>query len=292
MSEPFSDRTWLWVSAVLYAAAFLWATVSMLRSRSRSRGVMLGLIAAGLAVQTFGLHMRGAAAGGCPVRNTFEVVQFVIWSLTVLYLIVGPAFSLSLLGYFTAGLAAAMSVTSLLIHRWDDTVSQPVFGGVPWIEVHASLALFAYGAFGTLALTSLMFLLQTFSLKRKHLRGVFNFLPSIVALETINFRLLLTGISVLSVSIILGAVYFAKEPGSIAATKLLVALAVWCAYAAVFFLRTRRLLVSVGLAWSCLALFGVALYSIGVINAGMARHAMPKPGSALVVPQARDAEVA
>ena len=139
---------------------------------------------------------------------------------------------------------------------------------------------------------ALMFLLQTFSLKRKHLRGVFNFLPSIVALETINFRLLLTGISVLSVSIILGAVYFAKEPGSIAATKLLVALAVWCAYAAVFFLRTRRLLVSEGLAWSCLALFGVALYSIGVINAGMARHAMPKPGSALVVPQARDAEVA
>ncbi len=291
MPESFTDRTWLWISAVLYAAAFAWATFSMLRSRSRSRGVMLGLIGAGLAIQTFGLHLRGVAAGGCPVRNTFEVVQFVIWSLTVLYLIVGPSFSLSLLGYFTAGLAAAMSVTSLLMVHWDDMVSQPVFGGVPWIEVHATLALFAYGAFGTLALTSLMFLLQTFSLKRKHLSGVFHFLPSIVALETINFRLLLTGISVLSVSIILGAVYFAKEPESIAATKLLVALAVWCAYAAVFLLRIRRLLVSVGLAWSCLALFGVALYSIGVINSGMARHPVPKAGAAEVTSRAGAPEV-
>lgn len=291
MPELFSDRTWLWISAAFYAGAFIWATIAMVRSRARTRGVMLGLVGAGLAIQTFGLHMRGMEAGGCPVRNTFEVVQFVIWSITVLYLIVGPAFSLSLLGYFTAGLAATMSVTSLLMTSWDGAVGAPVFGGVPWIEVHASLALFAYGAFGTLALTSLMFLLQTWSLKRKHLRGMFGFLPSIVALETINFRLLLTGLSVLSISIALGAIYFAKEPGSIAATKLLVALAVWCAYGAVFFLRARRLLVSVGLAWSCLALFGVALYSIPVINSGMTRHPAPVTGAAVVAHSPEATEV-
>jgi ABC-type uncharacterized transport system permease subunit len=292
MPELFSDRTWLWISAAFYAGAFIWSTIAMIRSRARTRGVMLGLIGAGLAIQTFGLHMRGMEAGGCPVRNTFEVVQFVIWSLTVLYLIVGPAFSLSLLGYFTSGLAATMSVTSLLMTRWDGAVGPPKFGGVPWIEVHASLALFAYGAFGTLALTSLMFLLQTYSLKRKHLRGMFGFLPSIVALETINFRLLLTGISVLSISIVLGAIYFAKEPESIGATKLLVALAVWCAYCAVFFLRARRLLVSVGLAWSCLALFGVALYSIGVINSGMVRDPAPTTGPATLAQPAETKEAA
>lgn len=282
MPESFTDRTWLWISAALYAAAFIWASISMLRSRSRSRGVMLGLVSAGLVVQTFGLHLRGMEAGGCPVRNTFEVVQFVIWSFTVLYLIVGPAFSLSLLGYFTAGLAATMSVTSLAMPHWDRAVGDPVFGGVAWIEVHATLALFAYGAFGTLALTSLMFLLQTFSLKRKHLRGVFGFLPPIVALETINFRLLFTGLAVLSISILLGAIYFAREPESIGAIKLLPALGVWSAYCAVFFLRMRRLLVSVGLAWSCLALFGVALLSLQLINSGMARHPVPNgAGSAL-----------
>lgn len=256
----------------MYAAAFVWTTFAMFRSRSRDRGMTLGLVAAGLVIHTYGLHLRGMAAGGCPVRNTFEVVQFVIWSFTVLYLVVGPAFSLSLLGYFTSGMAATMSVTSLLVHRWDAHVGDPVFGGVPWIEVHASLALFAYGAFGTLALTSLMFLLQTFSLKRKHLRGVFGFLPSIVALETINFRLLLTGLLVLSVSIGLGAVFYAREPDSVGVSKLLPALGVWCAYGAVAFLRARRLLVSVGLAWSCLALFAVALLSIQLINSGMARH--------------------
>jgi ABC-type uncharacterized transport system permease subunit len=292
MPELFSDRTWLWISAAFYAGAFIWATIAMIRSRARTRGVMLGLIGAGLVIQTFGLHMRGMEAGGCPVRNTFEVVQFVIWSLTVLYLIVGPAFSLSLLGYFTSGLAATMSVTSLLMARWDATVGPPKFGGVPWVEAHASLALFAYGAFGTLALTSLMFLLQTYSLKRKHLRGMFGFLPSIVALETINFRLLLTGISVLSISIGLGAAYYTKEPDSIGGSKLLIALAVWCAYCAVFFLRARRLLVSVGLAWSCLALFGVALYSIPLINSGVVREPAPAGGPAMLDQPEKIAEAA
>ena len=291
MSGLLIDRSWLWISAAFYAAAFFWTTGAMIRWRGRARKMMLGLVIAGLVTQSVGLYLRGLEGGGCPVRNTFEVVQFVIWSFTVLYLIVGPAFRLSLLGYFTSGLATAMSVTSLLMRRWDAAVGDPVFGGVPWIEIHASLALFAYGAFGTLALTSLMFLLQTFSLKRKHLRGVFGFLPPIVALEAINFRLLFTGLVVLSVSIGLGAVYFAKEPESIGVGKLLPAMGVWCAYGAVFFLRLRQLLVSVGLAWSCMALFGVALLSIQMINAGMARHPAAKPHTSILAPHTVESEV-
>jgi len=281
MHELLPDRTWLWISALLYAGAFLWASVAMLRSRSRTRGVMLALITTGLVIQTTGLYSRGLEAGGCPVRNTFEVVQFVIWSFTVLYLVLGPAFRLTLLGYFTSGLAALMSITSLLMGSWDASVGDPVFGGVPLIEVHASLALFAYGAFGTLALTSLMFLLQTFSLKRKYLRGMFGFLPSLVALESINFRLLLTGLLVLSISIGMGAYFYLQDTDSVGMTKLLPALGVWAAYCAVFFLRLRRLLVSVGLAWSCLAVFGVALLSIHLITSGVTRRPLAQHGVAV-----------
>jgi ABC-type uncharacterized transport system permease subunit len=277
MSDLFSDRAWLWIGAACYAAAFLSATIAMLRSRGHSHTLVLSLIGLGLAAQTLGLHQRGLSEGGCPLRNTFEIVQFVVWSFTVLYLVVGPAFRVSLLGYFTSGLAAVMSVTSLSVARWDDAIRAPVFGGNPWIEVHASLALFAYGEFGTLALTSLMFLLQTFSLKRKRLGGVFSFLPSIVALETMNYRLLLTGLAVLSFSIGVGAVYYARAPESIGLGKLLIAVGLWAAYLCVLLLRMRRLLVSNGLAWTCLALFGLALLSLDPINAGLrnARHAPP-----------------
>jgi HemX protein len=284
MTDFLPARTWLWIGAAFYAAAFLSATWAVFRSRSRARGLLLVIVGLGLLAQTFGLQQRGIAAHGCPLGNTLEVIQFIVWSLTVLYMVVGTAFRVSLLGYFTSGLAAIMSVSSLLVPRWDGPRRPPLFGGEPWVEAHASLALFAYGAFGTLALTSLMFLLQTFSLKRKRLRGVFGFLPSIVALETINYRLLLTGLVVLSVSLALGTAYFAREPDSIGPAKLLIATGVWAAYLAVLVLRARRLLVSNGLAWACLALFLVALLSLGPINAGLKRKDAPPPSAVTSLP--------
>ncbi len=261
-----TDRAWLWIATAFYAIAFATSTFSMARSRSRSRGLMLALVVIGAAFQTTGLYLRGLEAGGCPVRNTFEVIQFVVWSATILYLVVGTAFRVSLLGYFTSGLAVVLSIASLSIPGWDAATRPPIFGGVPWIEAHASLGLFAYGAFGTLALTSLMFLLQTFSLKRKHVRGLFAFLPSIVALEQINYRLLLTGLVVLTVSLVAGAHYYSQDPDSISGMKLVVATTVWFAYMVVLALRLRRVLVSASLAWTCLALFGFALYSLGQIT--------------------------
>ncbi len=269
---------------MLYAVAFLSSSYALMAHRRRPRALLSVLIGLGLAIQTVGLHQRGfnSSPPGCPLHNTFEIVQFVIWSFTILYVIVGTAFRVSVLGYFTSGLAAVLSVTSLLVKHWDPVVHQAVFGGNPWIEVHASLALFAYGAFGTLALTSLMFLLQTFSLKRKHLRGVFSLLPPIVDLESINFRLLLTGLAVLSFSILVGAIYYHRDPDSIGATKLLIALGVWVAYVSVMILRLRRLLVANALAWTCLALFGLALLSLPPINSGSRRPAAPAAAVSLI----------
>jgi ABC-type uncharacterized transport system permease subunit len=97
---------------------------------------------------------------------------------------------------------------------------------------------------------------------------VFSLLPPIVALESINFRLLLTGLAVLSFSIAIGGFYYRQDPDSIGGGKLLIALGVWVGYLAVLVLRLRRLLVANALAWSCLALFGVALLSLDWISGG------------------------
>ncbi len=266
MADLLPDRTWLWLATGFYAAAFVSTTWMVVRDRRRSRGATFALMGAGLVLQTIGLYLRGLEAGGCPVRNTFELVQFVTWATTLLYLVVGSAFHVSLLGYFTSALALALSGVSLLVPGWDRIAGTPVFGGNPWIEVHATLGLLAYGAFGVLATTSLMFLLQTFSLKRKHLRGLFAWLPPLVALESINYRLLVTGIVVLSFSIAVGVHYFQRDPAATELDKLLVTIAVWAAYAVVLLLRIRRRLVSRRLAWAGIVLFVVALLSLGPIT--------------------------
>ena len=152
-------------------------------------------VVAGYLLQLVGLGLRGRAVGGCPLGNTFEIFQFTAWSAITLYLVVGVTFRKSLLGYFTSCLAAALTLVSLAIPAWDATRRTHIFGGNPWIELHAALALFSYGVFALLALTSLMFLLRNYSLKTKHLGGWFSFLPSILDLDHIGVRLLLATIS-------------------------------------------------------------------------------------------------
>ena len=268
----FIDRTWLWFAAACYLAGFVLGTIAIIRERKISRALMYFVISAGFTLQTFGLYQRGLAVKGCPLGNTFELFQFMAWSAIALYLVIGATFRLSLLGYFTSVLAAALTAVSLSFPAWDPPARVNIFGGNPWIEFHAALALFSYGVFALLTLTALMYVLQVFSLKRHHLHGLFSFLPSIRELDHISLRLLTAGVVLLTASLGVGAVYWLDDTTTVNATKLAVTLWVWAAYAAVLVLRLRSVLVGQRLAWFLLALFAVVLLSLPLVSGS---HATP-----------------
>lgn len=278
MSALFHDRALIWLGALLYLAGFLAGGVALAR-RQRDGGagvILLTLLAGGLFFQTAGLYVRGLAVGGCPLGNKFEIVQFVAWSAMALYFLIGPAFRVSLLGLFAAGYAALLALAALLIPPWDGARQAMLLGKNPWIEFHAALAVFSYGVFGLLALTSIMHLLQTFSLKHKRLDGLFWFLPSVVQLDQINFRLLLAGTALLTVSLGVGASWWVRQPASVDWPKLVVTIAVWAAYLVVLVQRWRGRLFAGRFAWVCVGLFAAALLSLGPVTN---RH--PAPGISL-----------
>ena len=272
MSLPPTDRALLWLGALFYLAGFLTGLLALLRKSNSSgpRTVLNSLLVAGWVLQMAGLYVRGLATGGCPLGNIFEAVQFVAWSAMVLYFFVGTTFRVSLLGLFTAGYAALLALISLLIPAWDAVHGEKIFGSNPWIELHAALAVFSYGVFGLLALTSVMLLLQNWSLKHKRLSGLFWFLPSVVQLDQINLRMLILGVLLLSISLGLGAVWWVQDTASVNAPKLYVTVGVWVVYLAVLTMRWRARLVSVRFAWVCLVMFFLALLSLGPVNSS--RH--------------------
>ena len=275
MSSLITDRALLWLGALLYLAGFLTGLAGLTRRPSTAgpRTILNTLLVGGWIFQMAGLYVRGLAVGGCPLGNTFEIVQFVAWSAMVLYFFVGTAFRVTLLGLFTAGYAAALAVVSLLVPRWDLIHGQKIFGQNPWIELHAALAVFSYGVFGLLALTALMQLLQNWSLKHKRLNGLFWFLPSVVQLDHINYRMLLLGVALLTISLGVGASWWVRDTASVDPSKLVMTVAVWFAYLVVLLLRWRTRLVSVRLAWVCIAMFILALLSLGPVNSS--RHTAP-----------------
>lgn len=262
-----NERTWIWIGSLLYLTGFAADCFLQLQRRRHSRPLVYGFLSAGFIFQTVGLYIRGQEIGGCPIGNKFELVQFITWSAILLYLVIGPAFRLSLLGYFTSAMVAVLSLTSLLRPSWDLARQNHLIGANPWIEFHAALALFSYAVFGLLAVTSLMYLLQNYSLKNKRVRGIFAYLPSILDLELINLRLLGMGVAILSVSLTLGSVHWLGDPESVNTPKLLITVSIWAAYLIALALRLRSILISSRLAWVCVLLFGLALLSIDPVNA-------------------------
>jgi HemX protein len=266
MLAEFTDRTWLWAAAGFYFVGFALGTIALLRSGRPSGTATYALIALGYLVQLVGLGIRGRAVGGCPLGNQFEIYQFTAWSAITLYLVVGVTFRNSLLGYFTSSLAAALTLVSLSIPGWDATQRTHIFGSNPWIELHAALAVFSYGVFGLLALTSILYLLRNYSLQSKHLGGLFSFLPSIRDLDQIGLRLLGAGVVILATSLAVGSVYWLRDTSTVNVAKLLITFGVWLAYTVALGLRLRGVLLARRFSWACLVLFIAALLSLGPVD--------------------------
>jgi HemX protein len=276
MFAVLTDRQWLWCAAGFYVAGLLLGTFSLLRGGRTSGRAIYGAILAGYILQFIGLGVRGHATGGCPLGNRFEIFQFTAWSAITLYLVVGVVFRSSIFGYFTACLGAALSLLSLSIPSWDAVLRTHIFGGNPWIELHAALAIFSYGIFGLLALAALLFLFRHYSLKSKHLGGWFSMLPSIIDLDHIELRLLGTGLAVLTAALAFGSVYWLRDMASVGHLKLAATVAVWLAASVAFSLRLAGRLLARRFAWTCLLLFAAALLSLQAVDSS--RH----PGLAQV----------
>ncbi len=266
MLAGLTDRSWLWIAAACYLAGLVSGTVSIIRGRRQSGSAINGFIVAGYLLQLLGLSLRGQAVGSCPLGNIFELFQFTAWSAITLYFVTGVTFRSSTLGYFTSSLAAILTIVSLAIPAWDAPRRANLFGGNPWIEFHAALALFSYGVFALLALTSAMTLFRHHSLKSKHVGGWFSYLPSIIDLDHISVRLLGTGVILLTASLALGANYWLRNTSLVHLPKIMVTLGVWALYTLTLGLRLRGLLISKRFAWVCAVGFLAVLLSLRPVN--------------------------
>ena len=122
---------------------------------SRFSFLAIGL---GFIFQTAFLSIRGHALGRCPLTNLFEVFIFLAWSIALIYMLVGPAYRLSLMGAFTAPLVFLLQAFALIAPiDVRHAVKTPANS---WLEFHASISIVAYGAFALACIAGVMYLVQ------------------------------------------------------------------------------------------------------------------------------------
>jgi len=205
-------------------------------------------MALGAAAQTWYLSLRGAAEHSCPIGNLSETLIFLSWSIALIYLVIGPAYRLSLMGAFTAPLVLLLQIIALLL---PGEVHVSFFRPNPWVETHAALSLVAYGAFGLACVAGLMFLVQEGQLKSRRPAPIFHHLPPISILSEATLRLVWIGFLLLTLSFVSGILAHLAVSGG----KFLFSLLIWLIYAAILFaaksgrLSGRRFATAVALAF-------------------------------------------
>jgi HemX protein len=231
----------------------------------------------GFVLQTAFLSIRGRELGRCPITNLFEVIIFVAWSVALFYMVVGPAYRLSLMGAFTAPLVVLLQAFALialnsrpnLTNQINKLIAEqaakqgvtvyafnpPSIPANPWLEFHASMSLVAYGAFALACIAGLMYLVQERQLKTHHLHSIFFHLPPLTDLFAAITRLLWWGFILYTLGLISG--FFVGEP--LPWPQIICAIGVWILYALILQGRYLHWFAPKRVAALCIVGFSAAL---------------------------------
>jgi HemX protein len=218
------DRQFILLSTLCYAGAVGHTLATLRDGVFRPRRFNFIAIALGFVLQSAFLYLRGHAIGRCPITNLFEVFIFLAWSIALVYLAVGPAYRLSLMGAFTAPLVLLIQGFALLA-----PIDQPHSARVavnPWLEMHASISMMAYGAFALSCVAGVMYLVQERQLKTHQLHTIFYHLPPLTSLYAAITRLLWFGFALYTAGLVAG--FFTGQP--LPWLKMIAAFAVWIFY--------------------------------------------------------------
>ncbi len=215
----------------------------------------------GFLFQTAFLYLRGQALRRCPLTNLFEVLVFLSWSMVLFYLLIGPAYRLSLLGFFTSPLVFLIQIIALLT-PWD-VPSQLRTNVNAWLELHAAISVVAYGAFALAGVAGGMYVAQERQLKTHHLKSIFYHLPPIRDLATANRRLVFTGLTLLTVGVVTA---FKLENVGAHAAKIAWSGGVWLLYASLVCAELWHQISPRRAAWLSVAAFAIVLLTLSGLN--------------------------
>jgi ABC-type uncharacterized transport system permease subunit len=248
------DR-WFLIAATLLAAVGGTLGVISVNRGNRNRWTVAWMIAA-FACQIGFLTVRGEWRGACPLMDRGEILAFLAWSLTLFYLLVGPAYRISLLGVFTAPVVVIFQAAALIPGTLTNSPGRAPSGN-PWHETHSAMSVLAYGALALAAVAGVMFLVLDRQLKEHHLKsGLFRNLPPVRELLVSLERLLWLGTGLLTIGIVAG---FLMPRTESAWGHLVAAVAVWLAYTVLLTVKQIRGLTGRRLSLSALFLFLLSL---------------------------------
>ncbi|MGC9036383.1 MAG: cytochrome C assembly family protein [Verrucomicrobiia bacterium] len=200
-----SEKNSFLIAVVLFGVSIVYGIFLMRAGFKRDDRINYLILFAGFCFQTLAMIQRGLSFSHCPVYNLYEAILFVSWSILLGFLVVGIHPKFRFLGVYTAPVVFALGIFAQMPGM--DQQTPTLFGDNPrfWVNLHATIILLAYGAFGIAGLCGMMYLSRIHSLKYDKVVAFFSHLPSAERLETVLFESIIAGVTLLTAGILVGS---------------------------------------------------------------------------------------
>ena len=262
-----SEKFLFSIAAILFTVGFLFNYFQIKSKGTYSHTLTYLFLLFGFVLQSIALYLRALVIHACPLGNTFEILQFILWSLILLFLLIRPVIRINALGLFIIFIASLVSAISLLIPSLDNPYVYTLEANNPFIELHASLAIFSYANYMLLAIVSSMLLIQQWGLKKQRFQGLFSHLPAVQKLDSIANVLVWIASLTLFIGILFGSFYWNEHPETVPLFKLLLTTLILILYCVVGVLKYFNKITPQKQAIAYIFLFILAILSLGAVQA-------------------------
>lgn len=199
-----TDRRFFMLAVVVYGVSMIYSVFLWRHGFRRDNRVNYLLLLLGFGFHTASMFLRGVRLNHCPVSNLYEATTFALWTIVLVYLLIGGWSRLRFLGAFASPVLFGIGVFALMPSLDVREVANPQLPTV-LTSLHAAILSLAYGAFGLSAVAGFMYITQERNLKFRKLQAVFSLMPPIQRLETVAGRMLVAGFILLSLGLAFGA---------------------------------------------------------------------------------------
>ncbi|HWV37725.1 MAG TPA: cytochrome c biogenesis protein CcsA [Vulgatibacter sp.] len=247
------------LSAGFFLAHLVHATPR--RERIARRALVVGFLLNGAAVAA---RMASLALSGGGLFRLDEALSLVAFLLAGAWLLFDRWYRIPTLGAFATPLIVAMLLPAHAIPGASTGASR---GLGPLLPLHVAVSIGGFALFALGFVVALMYLLLERELKAKRPGAMFKRLPSLEALDRLNYQLVLLGFLLLTVTIGTGAFFYRGDDGLVFSmrTKEGFALVAWLVAALVVLFRQTVGWRGRRVAWATMAgfvLMGVAFAGI------------------------------
>jgi cytochrome c-type biogenesis protein CcsB len=192
------------LSALLYFLATASFVFFVLMRNTASRLPTLVLLAG------FVLHSAALAAhffreGYPAVTEFYEAITFKSWLIVALYLVIQIKYRLTVLGAIVAPVVTLMTLAASAFGATNGEL--PPGLKTYWLPVHVTMAFLGNAVFALAFAVSLIYLLQEYGLKHKKMTALLKKIPSLEALDRLNYRLLVWGFPLMTLGILTGSLW-------------------------------------------------------------------------------------